>query len=186
MNSSVNEIQSRGRLQPPPFCAKKRKNENAKTGKNTSLPQEVGKNNRARMLCKKNDQQQDMTTHTMRAAQSAPSTGTAITYICLPADTYQAMQSDIAELKSYMLRHPQKNTGKESPEYVSPKDLERITNYTHSTLARHIKAAQAAGVQIIGQPGKHRVHLQQFLAYMERLQTPAAPQNLTPKTYKRR
>ena len=117
---------------------------------------------------------------------AAPTTGTAITYICLPEVTYQAMQADIAEMKRYMLRNPQKNAGKELPEYVSPKELEGITNYSHSTLARHIKDAQAAGVQIIGQPGKHRVHLQQFLAYMERLQTPAAPQKLTPKTCKRR
>ena len=175
-----------GAYSPRLFVQKNGKTRTPKQGKTQVCRKRWGRIIERACSAKKNDQQQDMTTHTMRAAQSAPSTGTAITYICLPADTYQAMQSDIAELKSYMLRHPQKNTGKESPEYVSPKDLERITNYTHSTLARHIKAAQAAGVQIIGQPGKHRVHLQQFLAYMERLQTPAAPQNLTPKTYKRR
>ena len=127
-----------------------------------------------------------MAPHTISAAHAAPTTGTAITYICLPEATYQAMQADIAEMKSYMLRNPQKNAGKELPEYVSPKELEGITNYSHSTLARHIKDAQAAGVQIIGQPGKHRVHLQQFLTYMESLQTLAAPQKLTPKNYKRR
>lgn len=117
---------------------------------------------------------------------AAPTTGTAITYICLPEVTYQAMQADIAEMKRYMLRNPQKNAGKELPKYVSPKELEGISGFSHSALARHIKDAQATGVQVIGLPGKHRVHLQQFLDYLERLQTPAAPQKLTPKTCKRR
>lgn len=117
---------------------------------------------------------------------AAPTTGTAITYICLPEVTYQAMQADIAEMKRYMLRNPQKNAGKELPKYVSPKELEGIAGFSHSALARHIKDAQATGVQVIGLPGKHRVHLQQFLDYLERLQTPAAPQKLTPKTCKRR
>jgi hypothetical protein len=96
------------------------------------------------------------------------------------------MQADIAEMKRYMLRNPQKNAGKELPKYVSPKELEGIAGFSHSALARHIKDAQATGVQVIGLPGKHRVHLQQFLDYLERLQTPAAPQKLTPKTCKRR
>ena len=117
---------------------------------------------------------------------AAPTTGTAITYICLPEVTYQAMQADIAEMKRYMLRNPQKNAGKELPKYVSPKELEGIAGFSHSALARHIKDAQATGVQVIGLPGKHRVHLQQFLDYLERLQTPAASQKLTPKTCKRR
>ena len=127
-----------------------------------------------------------MTPLTTATPAAAPTTGTAITYICLPEVTYQAMQADIAEMKRYMLRNPQKNAGKELPKYVSPKELEGISGFSHSALARHIKDAQATGVQVIGLPGKHRVHLQQFLAYMERLQTSVAPQKLTPKTYKRR
>ena len=103
-----------------------------------------------------------MIPRTTATPAAAPTPGTAITYICLPEGTYQAMQADIAEMKRYMLRNPQKNAGKELPKYVSPKELEGISGFSHSALARHIKDAQATGVQVIGLPGKHRVHLQQF------------------------
>lgn len=112
--------------------------------------------------------------------------GTAITYVCLPLEIYHTMQEDIAEMKRYMFRNPKEAASVKLPEFVTPKQLEKITGYSHSSLSRHIKDAQAAGVQIIGQPGKHRVNLAQFLAYLENLSKSATPQAIITPNHKRK
>lgn len=95
--------------------------------------------------------------------------GTATTYITLPEDVCNAIQSDIAEIKAYMLRHPHTGTASEKKEYVTPKQLSDITGYSPAAISNLAKGARAAGVQFIGTPGKHRIHKAQFLQYMEQI-----------------
>ena len=90
------------------------------------------------------------------------------TYILLPAEHYEAMRADWAELKAYMLRNPKEAPANNGQAYSSPKELQAITGYSPSTISNKIAAARAAGVQVIGDGKAPRIHTAQFLEFLEK------------------